>query len=408
MNRVQEVQKLYPKFATAALRVADSQHKNKYLKWIAAQLERKHNASDIKATIAAFNKDSKRLKYSDIYKYKDLKELEDELKNLSISNRQMSVLGKEQGSVKIYSDDFCSLIRINSKIPLLYYGKGSQWCITMEDESYWEEYSANGNIFYILIDNSNNKKYIVQKYGFSDMTIWTVNDSAIPINTWLKTHSKFEHVLFKCLKDREPSMMSAMMDRTINRETFLKWIEYQHPNTIDFLKYKSRYVYYTLDTTKEVSKQTIVDCNKLSLEDLKQLHTENPNYIHRVTMFLHNNPTMAKQLRKKLVSIISDPALLLTETEIKLIKSKTDPNFTIQLLQSDEKNIWQRVLKNSSPDLVFSILNSIEPKSKKSKFIDYIIDNMHLENVIKWLSQLPQTEIPNDIWKKPRIRTAGL
>jgi len=38
MNRIQEVKKAFPEFASLAVETADPTHKNKYLMWIAAQL----------------------------------------------------------------------------------------------------------------------------------------------------------------------------------------------------------------------------------------------------------------------------------------------------------------------------------------------------------------------------------
>ncbi len=166
MNRVQEVHKAYPNYVNAALQLSDPKHKNKYLMWIAAQLAKKHSREDIRSTVAAFHKDVKRLSNPDIYSYKDLKELENEIKDLSLSKHQQEIFAKESGTLKIYNDDLCTLIRINSKTAMLYYGKRSRWCIAMEEEDYWEDYSADGHVFYVLIDKGSKKSLPFRKRDF--------------------------------------------------------------------------------------------------------------------------------------------------------------------------------------------------------------------------------------------------
>ena len=128
----------------------DPSRKNKYLSWMVKQLSDGGSVPDIVGSLEFFDKNSSRFKERDINKY-DLKRLEDEVKSLGKSNRSIQKDLKLSGSQKIFEDQNYVLIRVDSKEAIVQYGKGTRWCITMEDTTYFEEYSGKNTVFYYMI-----------------------------------------------------------------------------------------------------------------------------------------------------------------------------------------------------------------------------------------------------------------
>ena len=181
MNRKELVQKKFPKQAAAALAIEDpSQGKNKYLIWIAQQLKNGHNAADITSTVKFFHENPDRFAQKDIHKYKDLKELEDLIKELGLSKRQVKAKDKE-GAEKIFENDDFLCIRVDDKPAMITYGANTKWCTTMKDQQYYEDYVTQGNDFYILITKNpkvvRSSKYAIVRRGLLEFQVYDATDS---------------------------------------------------------------------------------------------------------------------------------------------------------------------------------------------------------------------------------------
>jgi hypothetical protein len=413
-NRIQEVKKAHPLYLDLALEIADPSHKNKYLMWIASQLANKHSQEDIKVTVGAFHKDAKRLNSSDIYSYKDLKDLEDEIKNLDLSKRQVEIYSKEMGAVKIFGDDNCSLIRINSKNAMLYYGKASRWCIAMADKTYWEEYSSSGNTFYVLLDKTKQRKFCIQKEGMLDVTIWEEDDDEVDnLNEWVKKNNAFEAPVFACLYDREDPMMYKIKRRTTNKQEVSEWLKYQHQNTINFMKKSMRgSCIYLVDTSEPITTDTLDLLSNIPVKDMELLKSEDPKFIEDIVVFLislgKKEPGRKKQkgktsfhtLRKVIGNLIECPERILSEDEANFIKMKTDPSIAEKLLSSSNLEMWTKALNISSP---VHILASI-PKTKGEKrscFIRKLASKTDFGSLFEWMADEKQAgkPIPDIVWR---------
>ena len=400
MNRVQEVKKAYPKYADLAIQIAEPKHKNKYLMWIASQLANKHTQEDVKATVTAFNKDAKRLKYTDIYSYKDLKILENEIKDLELSKRQVEIFSKEMGSVKIYSDDSCTLIRMNSKKAMLYYGKASRWCVAMEGEDYWESYSANGNVFYVLLDKEKCRKYAIQKKGLLDVTIWEENDNEIyDIEAWVNKNIKFELAVFACLHDREDPMLFKIKHRKTTKEEVVGWLKHQHESTIKFIESELRGAgFYLVDTYAPVTNSTIKYLSHLTIEDLQNIQGEHKKFIDEVVKYLSKHPKIkVKSFRFKLGHLIPDPEVIIDEESACFIRMKKDPSVATKLLNSTKNEVWRKALEIAEPGVILSLL-AVTGKTKRSAFIRRLKTRTCYENLVSWLSAPGMPKIPDNVW----------
>ena len=181
MNRKTLVEKKFPQQFAAAIAIEDpSQGKNKYLLWVAQQLKKGHNSADITATIQYFHENPERFAQKDIHKYKDLKELEDLIKEMGLSRRKEKAKDKE-GAEKIFENDDFLCVRVDDKPAMITYGSNTKWCTTMKDQHYYEDYVTQGNDFYILITKNpkvvRSSKYAIVRKGLLEFQVYDAKDS---------------------------------------------------------------------------------------------------------------------------------------------------------------------------------------------------------------------------------------
>lgn len=181
MTRKELVKQKYPEQFNKALSIADySNGKNKYLIWIAKQLDAGHNESDISATLKFFHNNIERFEEKNIGKYKDLKDLENLVKDMGLSKRKERE-SKKSASEKIYEDDHSVVIRVDDKEAMIYYGANTKWCTTMKHQTYYEDYVSRGNEFYIIIrkdwESQKSSKYAVVRSGLLDFEIFDTEDN---------------------------------------------------------------------------------------------------------------------------------------------------------------------------------------------------------------------------------------
>ena len=144
----------YPDLSDSLKKIKSKNLKPKYFDWSIKQLLEGDKVEDLLPTIEYFDRNQNRFKEKDINKYEKLKDLEDLVKEISQtkSKKQERKETKTSGSTKLYEDDTNVLIRIENKKACVEYGKGTQWCISMEDADYFEGYSAENTIFYFWIN----------------------------------------------------------------------------------------------------------------------------------------------------------------------------------------------------------------------------------------------------------------
>jgi hypothetical protein len=181
MSRIDTVSKKYPDQIDTALTIQDpSNGKNKYLLWIAKQLAKKHSPEDISATVSFFHEHNSRFEKKDINQYKDLKDLENIIKELEPSHRQKQKEIKEEGSKLIFEDENVKVIRVDNKNSMIIYGSNTRWCTTMKDSHYYEDYVSRGNNFYILITKKpilKSTKYAILRQGLFKFDVYDEKDS---------------------------------------------------------------------------------------------------------------------------------------------------------------------------------------------------------------------------------------
>lgn len=131
----------------------DPSSTKKYVKWIITQVANGSTLTDIIPTIEYFHTNNIKFQQRDINQYGSFKELEDKVKEISFkkSNRKKRQELKEDVP-KIFEDENYLIVRImDNKEAAVYYGKNTQWCITMEDANHFENYMAENTVFYYII-----------------------------------------------------------------------------------------------------------------------------------------------------------------------------------------------------------------------------------------------------------------
>lgn len=221
MNRADQVKNQFPNLKPEEVFALDPSYNKKFSLWIADQLNKGHLKEDIKPTIELFINNKPRLKneHRDIYRFKDLKDLENLLKDIGTSKRKSRIKAKDSKAVNLGVHGVWEVIRIDDKSAAAIYGKGTRWCITQLEADYFHSYSSSNNIFYFLINN-NEKVCVVINKTKNDITIYNAADVVI------KAEESMKEAIDICQKDAESipyTFFYGMKEGLLSDEEFLAW-----------------------------------------------------------------------------------------------------------------------------------------------------------------------------------------
>jgi len=149
-GKVEDLAKQNPNVPVIDLASSDLTPTKKLLPWMVKQVSKGADVEHVRSVASRFAKDGSRLKNKDINSYSEIDELETALDALGASKRSETIQAKS-GAVKIYEDDACTVLRIDTKEAAQQYGKGTKWCITMEKEQHYETYKSSNVLFYYVL-----------------------------------------------------------------------------------------------------------------------------------------------------------------------------------------------------------------------------------------------------------------
>ena len=398
MNRIQQVEEKYPEFAQRAVEIADKNHNGKYLLWIAAQLSKKNDPSDIQGTVDGFHRNGDRLQYKDIYKYSDLKVLENELKSLDLSSRKKKKRAKESGARKIYEDDKFLITRIYSKEAMILYGKNTRWCIAMENGNYWENYNWNGSTFYVLINKNDNKKFCVSKKDLLKLTIWSEEDYRVDLENVISPDSQegfpFE-LLIEILKDREPNIWKEICDRTADPEKVSNWLKNQPNSTKTFLK-SNAFVY-------TITKKTRTLKDNIRGDDLRFIKEKRPEVFSRIIYLLKKSPQSYIRLRHNIGIYFPELRRELFECDIDFRNNKSA---SVKVLLSGDFTLRKKGLELASPEMILYALREEKDQYRQGELVKVLLTKTTTEEVLstlcplipknKKIPKIQDRNVPND------------
>src|SRR4030067_1440149 len=204
-GKIENLAKEFPQFKQEIEEINKIHHK--YLDWGIKQLAKGHSKNDLLPTLSLFHNNNNKLppNLRNINFFKDLKELENLLKETELVSKRQEKTNIKTQLAKLYEDDEFLLGRPDSKEACIQYGVGTKWCITIRGAPYYEQYSANNVIFYFLfnktldIKNPNYKIAFAYKRSPTDnnvveIEIFDAKDNTININS-VPNISKFKPIM---------------------------------------------------------------------------------------------------------------------------------------------------------------------------------------------------------------------
>lgn len=170
-GRLQDVKVKYPELAERGyidqLSAGDPSGNNKYLPWMARMLDkqleiareydRTFNEGNIEAIIETtqlFHKNLDRMEPSerDINQYNSITHADMVAERAAKKPTQKERRDRvKQGAEVVYRDDDVRIMRVKSHEASCFYGKGTKWCITQEDDpAYFDDYTKNAHMYFVI------------------------------------------------------------------------------------------------------------------------------------------------------------------------------------------------------------------------------------------------------------------
>jgi hypothetical protein len=156
-GRVDDVKKKYPNYSDSVIKWLtdnDPSEGNKYIMWMANMLQTDTSGDDTLKAVGEFHKLKNRLPKDkrDLYLYKTVKELQDELsKAPDFSKRQQKKIVKREGVDVVFENDEAIVVIPKTHKASCYYGSNTKWCTAWKNNSsHFEKYLGEVTLYYIL------------------------------------------------------------------------------------------------------------------------------------------------------------------------------------------------------------------------------------------------------------------
>ena len=208
-GRLEDVKKKYVELDKRGLiddlSVKDPSGNNAYLGWMAkkvadffrdesAYAARQDFIEKTKDAVKKFHLNKQRLKRKDLYQYKTVKDLFDDLGKLGDTAKAKRQKKKEtamEGSEIVYDNDDFFAVRPMTSDASCYYGRATRWCISAtQSQNYFDQYSSDGKGFVMVrmehLDDDNNEKKIALVYDRDGQMeeIFNAADDSVDEDIW--------------------------------------------------------------------------------------------------------------------------------------------------------------------------------------------------------------------------------
>jgi hypothetical protein len=157
MSRIKDLKRKYGVAAVTAAQQVQVPVQNRYLEYVLKAKADGHSDSEIESAIKFFHDNSKRMPTADIQQYKTFIELKTAIDQVGASARSKEKVAQE-GAEKIYQDSEWTVVWIKNKLAKIKYGKHTRWCTTEEDSTTYEDYEADGDRFYVVIQKAKGRR----------------------------------------------------------------------------------------------------------------------------------------------------------------------------------------------------------------------------------------------------------
>lgn len=224
---------------------SDPSGTNKYIIWGVKQLKNGEELSDILSAISFFHNNIQSFKKKDINQYYFLPELQDNIKEVSYKKSKFSIINEKakSGTVKLFektdnkNKPIWRLYRIDNRFAAQIMGKGTRWCITQQENSYYERYASANVLFYYIInykkeERDPNHKFAaavkrdmennIQEIEWFDAVDKRINDSEIiaAIN-----FPNIENIIINDAEKQPKGLLAKIKDNTATEEEIDKAIK---------------------------------------------------------------------------------------------------------------------------------------------------------------------------------------
>ena len=229
-SKIDDLQLKYPNLDVKEISNHDPSGTNKYLEWICKQISNGYSKENLYTTLDFFHKNLSRFQSKDINSYKDLKDLENASKNVSEKSKSKEKRDIKSDAPKIYEDNEQIVVRPDTKQSCMAYGKGTKWCITMGDSSYYDQYTSMNIIFYFILSkiksqndpgskvaisirrNRNNKITKIEYFDATDKEL-----SELEVSGMIKN---FHNILGTCISDADKLPITLLDKRNEIRKAY--------------------------------------------------------------------------------------------------------------------------------------------------------------------------------------------
>lgn len=154
-DKVSDLKSQHPNFANEIQLIADEDptSNKKYLHYAVKQLLNKQAPiGEIIDVIKLFHKFQNKLDVKDInaWNFTDLRDKLFEIRGTKSKREERNEI-KTSGAQLVYEDEQCKVLLVKDKAAACFYGSGTKWCITMANESYFEEYQFDNIVFFFIL-----------------------------------------------------------------------------------------------------------------------------------------------------------------------------------------------------------------------------------------------------------------
>lgn len=341
----------------------DPSGKNKYLKWMSEQKDAGQNDADIIGTVKSFHRRADSLTHSDIYKYTDLKVLEDEILKLTPSRAER----KDLKNIK-YGTDYLTLIETDDFG--LYYvisdkgiknlGKGTRWCIAA-NSNYWHSYNKENNIFVVTSFKDKEKRYALLHNAYGNYTVYKPDDRTIAHT------SVFSPELFSIIESKT-KMISFILRGSLQNSQY-------SAKTKDFV--------FSIETDKNKDYTSLDVKNAVKFIKEQDLHSIVP-YSKNTPLIKHMKAELTKTLRQDWFTDCSVEFL-------KIFKSNIKKNAALESIKKSSLTLTKiRLLSDAVGKLTVAefkkLFKEIKFKTTKTSLLTVFPEHIHRVDA-KWLTQ---------------------
>ena len=185
-GRLEDIIAKYPEWENEIQEMAkeDPSGNLKYLAWQMKQLGKGFHIYDVMNYINRFHLLSKKdaISPKDINSYEDFWDLEKAVEAVEEKESETQLRKKaKSGANKVYDDEWFSIIHPKTKESACFYGKGTEWCITMLTDDHFNNYRNAASDFLFLIDKDKQRKVALQFKPWTAETLYELDDSEVEL-----------------------------------------------------------------------------------------------------------------------------------------------------------------------------------------------------------------------------------